>query len=243
MTMRALTAASRAICLSCAHAADMARMAEDRTFWQQRVDLLTPVAKAFSTDAGIEVASLGVQVHGGMGYIEETGAAQHYRDARIAAIYEGTNGIQANDLVTRKLPMDGGRHIRGFIGELSAIAERTRAANRPDLGRMGERLSAAIDDLEAATGHLLDCLDAGRTEEALAGAVPYLRLFGLAAGGCYLAKGVLASAGENGPETALRVATARFFAERLCPETAGLRVAVEEGAAVLLETDPQLLAG
>ncbi|MBA3517773.1 MAG: acyl-CoA dehydrogenase, partial [Rhizobiales bacterium] len=207
MTMRALTAAARAICYSCAFAADMAADPSARPGampetlgapatpgdWQARADLLTPVAKAFATDIGFEVASLGVQVHGGAGFIEETGAAQVMRDARIAMIYEGTNGIQAIDLATRKLPMSGGAHVRGYIGELSEIAERARAENRPDFGRMGARLEAALDDLKAATEHLLSCLETGKATEALAGATPYLRLFGLAAGGAYLAKGALAS--------------------------------------------------
>src|SRR5690606_23522108 len=113
MTMKALTQVARAISYSCAHAIDMARHAEGekRGFWRDRADLLTPLAKAFSTDVGVEVASLGVQVHGGMGYIEETGAAALLRDARIAPIYEGTNGIQSIDLVTRKLLLAGGDHV------------------------------------------------------------------------------------------------------------------------------------
>src|SRR5690606_21605363 len=124
LTMKALTQAARAISYCCAHAADMARNGEEDAadHWQRRANLLTPVAKAFSTDIGMEVASLGVQVHGGMGFIEETGAASLYRDARIAPIYEGTNGIQAIDLVTRKLPQSGGDHVFGYIGELDEIA-------------------------------------------------------------------------------------------------------------------------
>src|SRR5690606_32089637 len=127
LTMRALTGAARAICYQTGVAIDRAARGKDeaaRTRGNERASLLTPVAKAFSTDIGIEVASLGVQVHGGMGYIEETGAAQHYRDARIAAIYEGTNGIQALDLVARKLPLDGGNAVARYIDELrGTIAE------------------------------------------------------------------------------------------------------------------------
>src|SRR5690606_10562687 len=107
--------------------------------------LLTPVAKAFSTDVGVEVASLGVQVHGGMGYIEETGAAQHLRDARIAPIYEGTNGIQAIDLVSRKLPLDGGAAVARHIAGLRDDTAHVMASNDPGLGRTGERLAAAVD--------------------------------------------------------------------------------------------------
>ncbi|HWT32012.1 MAG TPA: acyl-CoA dehydrogenase family protein, partial [Propylenella sp.] len=132
LEMRALTAAARAICYSCAFAADMAASSSragsgsDGAAWRERVDLLTPIAKAFATDIGFEVASLGVQVHGGAGFIEETGAAQTLRDSRITSIYEGTNGIQAIDLVTRKLPISGGAAVRRYISELKAIAERSR---------------------------------------------------------------------------------------------------------------------
>src|SRR6185312_6165396 len=141
MTMKALTQAARAICLVTARETDVARRSQDaaeRAAAQHRVALLTPVAKAFATDIGCEVASIGVQVHGGMGFIEETGAAQHYRDARILPIYEGTNGIQAIDLVTRKLPLEGGKVVEGYIGELAETAEEVRRSNRPEFGRMGE---------------------------------------------------------------------------------------------------------
>ena len=155
-----------------------------------------------------------------MGFIEETGAAQTLRDARIAPIYEGTNGIQAIDLVTRKLPIDERRaSCAPTSPSLTQIAEQARAENRPDFGRMGARLNAALDDLEAATAHLLAAVESGRTAEALAGATPYLRLFGLAAGGAYLAKGALASLDDTSAIGARRIATARFFAEHLLPET------------------------
>jgi len=234
MTMRALTEASRALCYSCAIAGDLGDNA--------RVDLLTPVAKAFSTDVGVEVASLGVQVHGGAGYIEQTGAAQTLRDSRIAPIYEGTNGIQAIDLVTRKLPLEEGGVLRKLIAELRAIAERAAAVNREDFGQLGARVATGLDDLEGASAHLLALLEAGKNAEALAGAVPYLRLFGLAAGGAYLAKGALASLDENAPHGKLRIATARFMAERLLPETAALKSAVIDGAGAVLAVDAAMLA-
>ena len=151
----------------------------------ERCSLLTPVAKAFSTDIGVEVASLGVQVHGGMGFIEETGAAQHFRDARIAAIYEGTNGIQALDLVTRKVPLEGGATVALYIDELRATVKAVRESNAPAFGATAARLSEAVDSLERATHWLL--AQKGSTD-ALAGATPYLRLFGNAAGGCMLAR-------------------------------------------------------
>jgi alkylation response protein AidB-like acyl-CoA dehydrogenase len=244
LSMRGLTAASRSICYACAHAIDMAEASDGDTarHWQERANLLTPVAKAFSTDTGTEVASLGIQIHGGMGYIEETGAAQHLRDARIAQIYEGTNGIQAIDLVTRKLPQSGGRHVHDYIGELKGIAEEARQWNRIDFGRMGERLAIALEDLQASTEHLQTALAEGRMEQALAGATSYLRLFGLAAGGCYLAKAALAST-DDSTAAALRILTARAFAERACPETAGLRASVTDGADAVLAADTRLLAG
>jgi acyl-CoA dehydrogenase len=246
MRMRALTAAARSICYACAFALDAAAGrcempggAGGRD-WQARADLLTPVAKAFSTDIAFEVASLGVQVHGGAGYIETTGAAQTLRDSRISAIYEGTNGIQAVDLVTRKLPRGDGAVIGEYIDELRGIAEQARAVNRPEFGKTGERVSEALDDLEAASRHLLALLGEGKIAEALAGATPYLRLFGLAAGGAYLAKGALASVAEEEAQSALRIATARFFAEQLAPETAALRMSIVEDAESVLAADPAL---
>jgi hypothetical protein len=236
MTMRALTEAARAICYSCAVASDLGRIGKDheRERPRARAELLTPVAKAFSTDIANEVASLGVQIHGGMGFIEETGAAQTLRDARIGAIYEGTNGIQAIDLVVRKLPLSNGEVVADYINEIKGLAESARGQNRPEFGRMGERLGSAIDDLKAATEHLLQLLAQGRTAEALAGAAPYLRLFGLASGGAYLARAALASIGDAAPRSAMRIATARFMAERLLPECAALRGAVVEGAEAVL---------
>jgi alkylation response protein AidB-like acyl-CoA dehydrogenase len=236
LRIRALTAAARSICYSCAFAADMAARSGEAK-WQARVELLTPVAKAFSTDIAFEVASLGVQVHGGMGYIEQTGAAQVLRDSRISSIYEGTNGIQAIDLVTRKLPRAG--VADEYVNELREIAEGARAVNRPDFGRMGSRISAALDDLAAASAHLLALLDQGKTAEALAGATPYLRLFGLAAGGAYLAKGALTSIADADPQAARRIATARFAAECLLPETGALRAEIIDGAEAVL-ADPAL---
>jgi acyl-CoA dehydrogenase len=156
MTMKALTQGARAICYSCAEALDMARVCEgeEAKAWSERASLITPIAKAFSTDIGLEVASLGVQVHGGMGFIEETGAARLLRDARIAPIYEGTNGIQAIDLVIRKLPLSGGDTVRALIADFKADAEAARASNAPGLDGVAEHLDQAIADLETATAYL-----------------------------------------------------------------------------------------
>ncbi|ULR43301.1 acyl-CoA dehydrogenase [Rhizobium sp. K102] len=231
LTMKALTQGSRAISYTCAHALDMSRRAGDSRHWQERAALLTPIAKSFSTDAGVEVASLGIQVHGGMGFIEETGAARYLRDARIAPIYEGTNGIQAIDLVTRKLPLSGGDQVMGFIAELKVIAEAVGRSNLDGFGETAARLGAAISDLEETTAWLLAALTDGRAAEALAGATPYQRLFGLVLTGCYLAKGALAESGDGKGEG--RIALCRFAAENLLAETTALRDRVVNGAASL----------
>jgi hypothetical protein len=175
------------------------------------------------------VASLGVQVHGGMGFIEETGAAQHLRDARIAAIYEGTNGIQALDLVSRKLPLEGGGVVRAFLDELRATAKAVQAANDPAFGLAGTRLAEALDSLDRATAWLLDRLD-DTPQAALAGAAPYLRMFGNTAGGCMLAEEGLAALRLSEGDPAARVAIARFFAENIVVQAAALERAVIDGA-------------
>ncbi|OWV71856.1 acyl-CoA dehydrogenase [Rhizobium sp. R634] len=232
LTMKALTQGARAISYACAHAIDMShRAGGDRQYWQERAALLTPIAKSFSTDAGVDVASLGIQVHGGMGFIEETGAARYLRDARIAPIYEGTNGIQAIDLVTRKLPLSGGEHVRGFIAEIRKTAEDVRGSNLDGFGETAARLDAAVVDLDEATAWLLKALADGRTAEALSGATPYQRLFGLALTGRYLAKGALAETSDGAGGD--RIALCRFAAENLLAETAALRDRVVNGAASL----------
>ena len=243
MTMKALTQAARMICLVTARETDVSRRAKDvaeRAAAANRVALLTPVAKAFSTDIGCEVASIGVQIHGGMGFIEETGAAQHYRDARILPIYEGTNGIQAIDLVARKLPLEGGKVVAAYIGELKAVADEVRASNRPEFGRMGERLGEAVAALAEASRWMGGALQKN-PEAALAGATPYLRLFGLAAGGIYLAKGALAAA-RNGSATGQPIAIARFFAENIATAATGLKDTVTSGADSTLMVGPEALS-
>jgi len=195
----------------------------------ERASLLTPIAKAFSTDVGTEVASLGVQVHGGMGFIEETGAAQHYRDARIAQIYEGTNGIQAIDLVMRKLPMEGGAVVRAYLDELRKVVAAVKATNDPAFGATGARLGDAVDSLDRATNWLLTTM--GKSPDAaLSGATPYLRLFASAAGGCALAQEALAGKRVEDADAAGRIALARFFAENIAVQAGGLETTVTEGA-------------
>jgi acyl-CoA dehydrogenase len=232
LTMKALTQGARAISYACAHAIDMSHRAkEGREHWQERAALLTPIAKSFSTDVGVDVASLGIQVHGGMGFIEETGAARYLRDARIAPIYEGTNGIQAIDLVTRKLPLSGGAQVKGFIAELKQTAAEVRASNLDGFGETADRLDASIADLEAATGWLLRQLADGKLAEALSGATAYQRLFGLVLTGSYLARGGLARTDDG--EEGRRIALCRFAAENLLAEAAALKDGIVGGAASL----------
>ncbi|MGE0565893.1 MAG: acyl-CoA dehydrogenase [Pseudolabrys sp.] len=228
LTMRSLTRAARAICYATAIAIDRAHRAgsdADRKTAHDRASLLTPIAKAFSTDIGVEVASLGVQVHGGMGFIEETGAAQHYRDARIATIYEGTNGIQAIDLATRKVPLNGGETVKTYMAELRAVAKAVAQTNDPAFGETGARLNETLDSLERATQWLLSQKSA---EPVLAGATPYLRLFGNSAGGCMIANEALAAL-RSGTDAAARLTLARFFAENICVQASGLERAVTAG--------------
>jgi acyl-CoA dehydrogenase len=241
LTMKALTAAARAICYMTAEAIDRAHLEEDparRKKANERASLLTPVAKAFSTDIGVEVASLGVQVHGGMGFIEETGAAQHFRDARIAPIYEGTNGIQAIDLVIRKLPLSGGETVRAQIASMRATVARLLKESTPAFGATAPRLRDAIESLDRATGFLLQAVSSNAQGEALAGATPYLRLFALAQGGAALAEMALAAnaqaaAGDADPAHAGRIALCRFFAENIAVGAKGLEDTVMSGAGFL----------
>ena len=238
LTMKGYTAASRAICYVTAASLDRARLHPDPAERQrafERASLLTPVAKAFSTDIGNEVASLGVQVHGGMGFIEETGAAQHLRDARIAAIYEGTNGIQAIDLVARKLTLAGGETVRAEIAGMRAVARRVTQKGSVAFGMTAARLRDATEALDRATSFILGALAAGEQNKVLAGATPYLRLFGLARGAAALAEEALAAqaaldAGDNDPAQPGRIALCRFFADNLATAAGGLEEAVTGGS-------------
>ena len=218
--MKAKTAAARAICFAAGVAADLARLApdeEERRKANLRAELLTPIAKAWSTDAGVEVASLGVQVHGGMGFIEETGAAQYYRDARIAPIYEGTNGIQAMDLAGRKLALEGGEAVRDLMGDILGIVQSLKAAD--GLMTVGERLMAGLEAVEQASIWLAH---QGGGPNALSGATAYLKLFGDVLGGAMLGKGALADPA--------RAPLARVYAEQVLAQAPGLAAAVMAGA-------------
>jgi acyl-CoA dehydrogenase len=246
MQMRALTAAARTICYATAVALDIAARSTDakvRSEAAARGALLTPIAKAFSTDIGNEVTSLGVQVHGGMGFIEETGAAQHYRDARITAIYEGTNGIQAIDLVTRKLGANGGASVWALLDVLSEIVGRVEASNDPAFGTTGAKLRDALGALERSSKWLLERL-ASAPSDALAGATPYLRLFGSTLGGCMLAGEALAAKdiSDGGGDPARYVTLARFFAENITVQAGSLERTVIDSAESVTSADAVLLA-
>jgi acyl-CoA dehydrogenase len=242
MQMRAQTAAARTICYATAVALDVAARAKDvkvKSEAAARGALLTPIAKAFSTDIGNEVAYLGVQVHGGMGFIEETGAAQHYRDARITPIYEGTNGIQAIDLVTRKLGADGGASVFALLDELKAIVGRVEASNDPAFGTTGAKLRDALGSLDRTSRWLLERL-ASALQDALAGATPYLRLFGVTLGGCVLASEALAARGNGIAEPERYVTLARFFAENFSVQAGALEKTVTESADAVTGADAVL---
>ncbi|PZO00261.1 MAG: acyl-CoA dehydrogenase [Hyphomicrobiales bacterium] len=235
MEMRAKTQAARAIAYQVAEALDRSRREPDearRKAVAERTAILTPVAKAYATDIGVEVASTGIQVHGGMGYVEETGAAQHLRDARIATIYEGTNGIQAIDLVLRKLPLSGGQAVADLIAEMRSAVRDVEEANTPGFGHSATRLGAAVDALERATQWMLATMGSDQGA-VLAGATPYLKLFALAQGGTGLARKALATRAEDHASGDL--ATARFFAEHLVTEAPALELAVTEGAGAVAD--------
>ena len=246
-TMRSLTNVARAICYATAEALDRSHRCAgsvERQSAGERAALLTPVAKAFATDVAVEVASLGIQVHGGMGFIEETGAAQHLRDARILPIYEGTNGIQAIDLVARKLPLSGGETACRQIEEMRQIARRLADADCASLQATAPQIARAVDSLERATRFILRALAEDAIEEALAGASPYLRLFATAQGSALVGATALAAqrsmaAGDNDPAQAGRVQLARFFADNIATTAPGLADVVVGGAASL--KDAQLM--
>jgi 3-(methylthio)propanoyl-CoA dehydrogenase len=241
LTMRASIEALRCIIYLNAESHDLAARHPDedvRTWRNELADLLTPITKGWGTDLGVEITSLALQVHGGMGYIEETGAAQHYRDARIAPVYEGTNGIQAIDLVGRKLPMRAGGVMADFLAGIEATAGELSGAE-DDLATIGKRLAEAHATLRTTTDWLLANGPADPTN-ALAGATPYLRMCGIVTGGWLLARSAQAArrmldAGEGDAEfLRQKLVTARFYAEQILPQAAGLAPSVTAGPADLM---------
>jgi hypothetical protein len=240
LTMKAQVEAMRGVMYHNAQAIDFARNHPDpdeRQRWQETADLFTPLSKGWGTDLGSAVTSINIQVHGGMGYVEETGAAQHYRDARIAPIYEGTNGIQAMDLVGRKLLMRGGGVVTDHLDTMAATAEELAGIDG-DLAGLAESLAAGVKAGREVTTWLLEnSLD--DPNEALAGAVPYLRLLGIVTGGWVHARAALAvtlarsAVGADEEFLDGRLATARFYGDHILPEAQGLVAPATAGAAQL----------
>jgi 3-(methylthio)propanoyl-CoA dehydrogenase len=249
MTIKASTEAVRAITYFTAAAVDRAHGAADEAARKEAdllADLMTPVCKAYSTDIGVEMSTLAVQVFGGMGFVEETGAAQHMRDARIAPIYEGTNGIQALDLVGRKLPMVGGGHWKALFAEIRSFTK--SLPKDGDLGQLAPYLEDALEALNTATiwvvGNQGDAL-----QDTAAAATPYLRMFGLTMGGYLLARQAKVAtdrlhSSEGDPAfLKAKIATARFFAEQILPQAPALLGPITRGSELLFAlNDEQFLA-
>ncbi len=248
-TMKSLTSAARAICYATAIAADLARYDADprRRIWAAtRENLLTPIAKAWSTDRANEVTSLCIQIHGGMGFIEETGVAQNMRDARILAIYEGTNGIQAIDLVGRKLLADDGAAMRDFQTEITALAVMLSQSDLEPIAFIGDKLRHAAASLARSVDYLLAC-EQSCPARAYAVATPFLKLFGNVAGGFYLARGAKAAADSRSAGDAEymagQIGIARFFAETFLPETSSLCDAICTHSIAAEPLDPRQFTG
>jgi len=243
--IRATTLASRAICYATGFAADMAEYAADadtRKAAKQREDLLTPIAKAWSTDRSVEACSLAVQVHGGMGFMSETLACQLYQDIRITPIYEGTNGIQALDLIGRKLASDKGAGMAALLDDVRKTAERARTYGHAPFTRIAARLSAAADALSDATDWML-AAQRSDTARAQAGATAYLKLAGDVAGGYFLTRAALAmAADEADPTSGEVIATAAFFAEDILSTAPGQLASISCAADILTE-NADILSG
>ncbi|WP_304168091.1 acyl-CoA dehydrogenase [Phenylobacterium aquaticum] len=236
--MKAKIEAARAICITTGVLADLARLAPteaERAVAKARQELFTPIAKAWSTDVGVEVASLGVQVHGGMGFIEETGAAQHYRDARIAPIYEGTNGVQAIDLAGRKLAMQDGAIMDALCAEMNETAQVLKGA--AGLESVGARLDAGVAALERATDWML----AHKGADALSGATPYLKLAGDVIGGWMLGRQALAVSGGEDDWAKSKATLARVYAGQVLAQAPGLADGVMDGGADLESLSAEVL--
>jgi alkylation response protein AidB-like acyl-CoA dehydrogenase len=240
MLMKSQTEAMRALAYVVAAALDAAVRHPDAKMRQQNqafVDLMIPVVKGWSTETGIEIASLGVQVHGGMGFIEETGAAQHLRDARITTIYEGTTGIQANDLVGRKIAREGGATAKAWLAHLKAFDGELAKSTNADIQAMRASLAAGA----AAVGEAVDYLVANAGKDvmsAFAGAVPFLKLMGIVAGGWQMARAALAAEKKLGSGDkafyAAKISTARFYADQVLVQAPGLSDTVVKGASAVM---------
>jgi hypothetical protein len=245
--MKSQTEAARALAYVVAASMDFALKTKDPRH-QAFVDLMIPVVKGWSTETGIEVASLGVQVHGGMGFIEETGAAQHLRDARITTIYEGTTGIQAADLVGRKIAREGGVTVKGWLAVLKQFDQELSKSANADIKVLRSRLAAGAQAVSESVEFIL--ATAGNDPNAaFAGAVPFLKLMGIVAGGWQLARAALIAEAkiskQEGDQSfyAAKISTARFFADHVLSQAPGLSATVAQGAAsVMALSDEQFLA-
>jgi acyl-CoA dehydrogenase len=247
LTMKSQTEAMRALAGVAAVSLDAARLhpdVEERERHQAFADLMIPVIKGWCTENSVEIASLGIQVHGGVGFVEETGAAQFYRDARITPIYEGTTGIQANDLIGRKIARDNGLAVAAVVVEMRALLGEMSAV--PDMAAMAATFSSAVDALEKAVAYVVDNY-AKDIRAVSVGAVPLLKLFGIVTGGWQLlrsalisqrrlqaAAGISDAAGLDAAFYEAKISTARFYADHLLPQAAGLAHAVLHGASAAL---------
>ena len=250
MLMKANNEAMRAVAYSVGGAIDRAARHPDEGERRRQaafVDLMTPVVKGWCTDLGVELTSIGVQVHGGVGYIEETGAAQHFRDARIAPIYEGTNGIQAFDLVMRKLPREGGAAVRRVIDDIKAIDDDLAATNHADFVPIRSALAETAAAFEQASVWLI-ARTGNDPRAAAAGATPYMRLFGTLYGGFLLARSAVAAhatmtnGGDHGDFMRAKIATARFYAEQVLAQTPAALRSITAGTKALFDVDPELMS-
>ena len=243
MTMRSTIEAMRGLGLECAAAFDQAKRHEDsdvRERMRRRGELLTPLVKGWSTEMGVELCSLGVQVHGGMGFIEETGAAQYLRDARITPIYEGTTAIQANDLIGRKTSRDGGQGMSELMSDMRATDAALAATDHPDIQAISKRMQAAITAAEASTAWLL-----GQNDATLPSAtsVEYLMMQGRLAGGWMMARSALAAVTlkkEDGADHAYldaKLTLARYFAERMLPLVESAHTIIVDSAETTIAID------
>ncbi|HVY90521.1 MAG TPA: acyl-CoA dehydrogenase [Hyphomonadaceae bacterium] len=235
--MAASVQASRAICYATGAAADLAEHHADpatRETAKLREELLTPIAKGWSTDRAVDAANTGVQIHGGMGFMAETSAAQFYLDARITPIYEGTNGIQAIDLVGRKLSGNNGVAMAAMLADIRATAREARATNDPGFVAIADRLDPAAGALDEATQWMLASMKSAR-ETALSGATSYLRLAGDVVGGHYLTRTALAERGNKGPDFDRAFALAKFYAEDTLSRAPGSVAAITAGSRSLQE--------
>jgi alkylation response protein AidB-like acyl-CoA dehydrogenase len=251
MLMKSQTEAARALAYVVAASMDFSNKTsnkEERKRHQAFVDLMIPVVKGWSTETGIDIASLGVQVHGGMGFIEETGAAQHLRDARITTIYEGTTGIQAADLVGRKIAREAGATVREWIAVLGKFDSDLSGSGNADIQAMRSRLSAAVQAVSDGVDFIL--ATAGRDPNAVfAGAVPFMMLMGITAGGWQMARAALIAekklAKKEGDQSfyAAKISTARFFADHVLSQAPGLAATVVHGSSSVMSlSDEQFLA-